>query len=393
MKKIILLSVLITVSSCSLKKKAAEQIAMGNYDTAIDMLVRKLSRKKNVKQTDKYVLLLEEAYQKARERDLQQIRRFKSDENPQSWKEIYRLYVQLDDRQEKIKPLLPLRIISQNRNANFPMEDYTNEILEARNHMVQVMYADAMELMHKNDIISYRKAYDLLERIDEIYPDYKNVRDLMQEAYSKGVVWVGVSLENKSGKIIPSNLQKELLNFDAVRANNFWVKYEPLDKDTSQFDYLIKLVFTNISVSPEKEQERIVVQEKEIVDRYRYATDAIGNVIKDSLGNPIKVPVYKKVRATVHEFRQFKEAQVQATAFLIDLQSGKQMNSFPLSSHFIFDHKYLRISGDQRALDQAYLDLLDNKRLPFPSDEQMVYDAGMDLKEKFLGILRKLQLP
>ncbi len=393
MKKIILISALIIFSSCSLKKKAAEQIALGNYDMAIDLLVRKLSRKKNVKQTDKYVLLLEEAYQKAREKDLNQIRRYKMDENPQTWKEIYRLYVRLDDRQEKIKSLLPLQIISQNRQAHFPMEDYSDEILEARNHMVQVMYADALKLMHKNDVVSYRKAYDILERIDEIYPAYKNVRDLMQEAYSKGVVWVGVTLENRTGQIIPSNLQKELLNFDADRAHNFWVKYEPLNKDTARFDYLMKLVFTNISVSPEKEQERIVIQEKEVIDRYRYATDANGNVIKDSLGNPIKVPVYKKVRATVHEFRQFKEAMVQATAYLIDLRSGKQMNSFPLASHFVFDHKYLRVNGDQRALDQAYLDLLDNKRLSFPSDEQMVYDAGMDIKEKFLGILRKLQLP
>ncbi len=395
MKKttILLLVLGIIFTSCSIKKKVREEIGKGNFDAAIDMLVHKLSRKRNVKSADEYVLLLEEAYRKARERDLQQIKRLKKDDNPETWEKIYQLYVRLDDRQNRIKSLLPLKIISQNRNARFAMDDYSDEILEARNQMVRVLYKDALDLMRKNDILSYRKAYDLLERIDEVYPNYKNVRDLMKEAYAKGIAWVGVSLENQTGKVIPKKLENDLLDFDAARAQNFWVRYEPLKKDTAQYDFLMKLVFTDIQVSPEKEQERIITQEKEITDGYKYATDANGNIVKDSLGNPIKVPVYRKVTATVHEYRQFKEATIKATGYLYDLHTGKQIASFPYQSRFVFDHKYLRVYGDKRALEQVYLDLLDNKKLPFPSNEQMIYDAGMDLKEKFLETLRQLELP
>jgi hypothetical protein len=63
------------------------------------------------------------------------------------------------------------------------------------------------------------------------------------------------------------------------------------------------------------------------------------------------------------------------------------MQSFPLTSEFIFENKYATYKGDRRASDDNYSSYFDKKAVPFPSNEQMVYDTGEDLKAKIKNIL------
>ena len=48
---------------------------------------------------------------------------------------------------------------------------------------------------------------------------------------------------------------------------------------------------------------------------------------------------------------------------------------------------YANYDGDKRALDNDLVSLLQLARVPFPSNEQMVYDAGEDLKNNLKRIL------
>ena len=59
------------------------------------------------------------------------------------------------------------------------------------------------------------------------------------------------------------------------------------------------------------------------------------------------------------------------------------MVSYPETiSQFVFENRYGTYKGNKDALDEKYLDLIANKHIPFPSNEQMVYDCGEDLKNK-----------
>ena len=71
----------------------------------------------------------------------------------------------------------------------------------------------------------------------------------------------------------------------------------------------------------------------------------------------------------------------------IDLNTKQQVNTYPLSSEFIFEHIYANYQGDRRALENDLIALLDLRAVPFPSNEQMVYDAGEDLKNRLKDIL------
>jgi hypothetical protein len=71
-----------------------------------------------------------------------------------------------------------------------------------------------------------------------------------------------------------------------------------------------------------------------------------------------------------------------------DLNKRQRINSFPLSSEFIFENAFATFRGDERALTFEDRALLNNYFVPFPNNEQMVFDAGQDIKERFKVILR-----
>ncbi|MGB5386073.1 MAG: hypothetical protein WBN20_04745, partial [Eudoraea sp.] len=68
-------------------------------------------------------------------------------------------------------------------------------------------------------------------------------------------------------------------------------------------------------------------------------------------------------------------------------QRKQQLNSYPISSEFVFEHVYANYNGDKRALDNDLVPLLNRVAVPFPTNEQMVYDAGEDLKSRLKDIV------
>ena len=392
MKKIYILGLLIgLMTACGPAKKINELIGAGHYDDAIELAVRKLQKKRNVKSTDKYVLLLEKAFAKAQAEDLARIEQWKKDPRPDRWEKIYNTLVRINQRQDLIRPLLPLRVVGQNRQARFDLRDFSDATIQAREKYVLYLYDQALAEMQKNDRQAYRRAYQLLEKADFLHPGFRNTRQLMEQARTKGMVNVGIRIENRTDKVLPRKLLDELTRFDSYNADNFWTRYTDWTGDSTQYDYTGKLVFTDIQVSPEREREKVIVREREIQDGWRYQKDANGNIVKDSLGRPVKIPVYRKVQATVHLYEQTKEARIQAQVLFFDPHTGRTLFNKPLTAQYVFQHRYATYTGDRRALEQEILEFTQKKRAPFPSNEQMIYDAGTDIKKQFSDILRQTE--
>lgn len=110
MKKItFLIALLLIITSCSVRQ-TREMLTSGDYDAAIQNAVQQLRSNKNAKGKQDYVYILEEAFAKAKERDLRDITIWFKDANPQNLEKIYNTYVLLNYRQEQIRPLLPLKL-------------------------------------------------------------------------------------------------------------------------------------------------------------------------------------------------------------------------------------------------------------------------------------------
>jgi hypothetical protein len=386
MKKITLLFLSLLIVSCGVKQTQS-MLSNGDYDGAINRALEGLRTNKNSKGNQDYVYLLEEAFAKAKQRDLESLNLLIKENNPSNYERIFNLYSQLNNRQERIKPLLPLQLIKEGRNAIFPMDDYSDEIIRSKNNLSGFLYANAKKLLDSKNKMDFRQAYDDLAYLEKLNPNYSDVRALMDEAQFKGTDFVHVYTKNETNMVIPTRLQDDLLNFSTYGINDKWTVYHNNKQKGINYDFGMIVNFRQINISPEQVKEKQFVKEKQIKDGVKTLLDANGNVVKDSLGNPIKVDNMKTITVSIYEFTQFKSCQVTAKVDYIDFRSNQLINAFPVTSEFIFDYIYANYNGDKRACEENYHQYFNRRAVPFPSNEQMVYDTGEDLKAKLKGII------
>lgn len=391
MRRIITLSILAALLvSCSSVKRNEKFLAQGNYDQAIEFAVKKLQ--KNNKRSEAHIVMLEEAYVKVVERDTRKIN-FLKKQGAGSEKELYYLLLELDNRQNYLRPLLPLYSESLGRNINIALVDYSNEIITARENYAAALYEEATYLMGLNRKHDYRKAYGVLTELERVSSNYRDARSLKEDAHYYGTDFVYVTLNNRTNVIIPRPLEQDLLNFNTYGLNDFWTEYHSNRNAQVDYDYGIALNFRSIQISPEQIFEEKIVRVKRIKDGWRYKLDRNGDYVLDSLGNRIKIDNYIKVRAVVTVTEQSKAVAVGGNVTYRDLIRRQDIDNHPLASEFVFENVFARYRGDDRALTEEDLALLENRFIPFPSNAQMVLDAGEDIKYRLKNILKGNSLP
>ncbi|MEC4003741.1 hypothetical protein OX283_003665 [Flavobacterium sp. SUN052] len=385
-KTTLLLTFFVLITSCGVRQ-TRESLTSGDYDAAIQTAVEGLRNRKEAKGKQDYIYLLEEAFAKAKERDLQNINMWFKDANPSNAEKIYNSYLQLNNRQELIKPLLPLRLIKEGRNAIFPMDDYSDQIISSKNALAKHLYDNSKALLATKDKMSFRRAYDDLVYLNQLNPGYKDVASLMDEAQLKGTDFVSVYTKNETNMVIPIRLENDLLDFSTFGLNDKWTVYHSNKIKGINYDYGLIVNFRQINISPEQVKEKEFYKEKQVKDGTKPLLDANGNQVKDDKGNPIRVDNFKTIKATVYEFKQFKSVQVTAKVDYIDFRTNQLIETFPLASEFVFEHTYAKYNGERAACDDSYLTFFDQRAVPFPSNEQMVSDSGEDLKNKLKGVI------
>ncbi|WP_273289887.1 hypothetical protein [Winogradskyella sp.] len=391
MKRILLLTALVSVLvSCSAKKQIESAISHGNYDQAISEALRKLENNKDKKRKQAYVVMLKDAYDKVLAEDLARIDHLKQDGNPELYKTIYESYADLEARQNAIKRIMPLKI--GNRTISFTFNDYSNALVDYRYKTSDYLMDKGLDLLDTNEKFNAREAYKLFDFVNSINPNFEDVRSLMQEAHVTGMDYVHVSIKNETHQIIPQQLEAELLDFNTYGLNQFWTSYHANADNNINYDYAMELQLKRINISPERINERQLLRERQIVDGWEYLLDNNGNVAKDSLGNDIKVDKIVNVKARFFEVLQTKSAQVIADVVYTDLKQNQVIDAFTIDSGFTFENVFGRFRGDRRALNRDDRVLLNQRQVRFPTDAQMVYDSGEDLKLKLKNIISSYRL-
>lgn len=387
-KQLLLYAIFFFILSCGVKQ-TRNLLTSGNYDEAIDNAINNLRSNKDKKGNQDYVYLLEEAFYKAKERDLNNLNLLEQEKNPSNLERIYNTYIQLNNRQEKIKPLLPLQLLKEGKNAKFAFDNYNKQIVDSKNALSKYLYENSKALLKSTNKLDFRKAYDDLEYLNQINPNYLNTLQLQEEALSKGRDYVQVALQNQTNLVIPADLQKDLLDFNTLGMNDKWTAYHNTLQKQIKYDYQIVVNFREINITPEQIKEKEFVKEKQIKDGLKELLDKNGKPVKDSLGKVIKIDNLKTIIIRIREFNQFKACQIIANVDYVTLKNKQLLKSFPLSSESIFKNDYATYKGDKRATEEAYYPYFSRKLIPFPSNEQMIFDTGEDLKAKLKGILTK----
>ncbi|MEL1256090.1 hypothetical protein AAEO57_20030 [Flavobacterium sp. DGU38] len=387
MRKITLSFLLIFLAfSCGVKTTQS-MLTGGDYDGAINRSVESLRTNKDAKGKQDYVYLLEEAFAKAKERDLRDIEMMVKESNPANLERIFNTYLNLEERQEKIRPLLPLRLIKQGKNATFAFDNYTDRIIESKTALSKYLYDNASALLKSKVKTDYRKAYDDLAYLEKINAGYKNVKKLMEEAQFKGTDFVNVSSQNQTNLVIPKQLQDDLLDISTYGLNDKWTVYHNPKQKNISYDYSLIVNFREIVISPEQIKEKEFIKEKQIKDGVKTLLDSRGNPVKDSLGRPVKVDNFKNIRINIFEFRQFKSCQIMAKIDYVNAKNNQLLQTFPVTSEFVFESMYATYKGDKNACEESYLPNFNKRAVAFPNNEQMIYDTGEDLKVKLKNII------
>ncbi|MGE6354053.1 hypothetical protein ACQKCJ_09260 [Flavobacterium sp. NPDC079362] len=388
MKKFgLLFSILfLALSSCGVKTTQS-LLSDGNYDGAIDRAVEALRTKKDAKGKQDYVYLLEEAFAKAKDRDLRDLDLMIKEATPTNSERVYNTYLQLNNRQEKIRPLLPLPLLKQGKNASFAFDNYSDQIVSSKIALTKYLYDKASVLLKSKNKLDFRLAYDDLFYLESLSPGYKNTKKMMDDAQFKGTDFVDVYATNETNMVIPKMLQDDLLDFKTYGLNDKWTVYHSARQKNITYDYSLIINFRQINISPEQIKEKEFIKERQVKDGIKTLLDSRGRPVKDSLGKEIKVDNYRWLRANIYEFRQFKSCQITAKVDYVDVRINALLQSFPVTSEFIFENVYSTYKGDRSACEDNYMNYFNKRAVPFPNNDQMVYDTGEDLKARLKDII------
>lgn len=375
------------MNSCTSVRKLIDE---GKYDDAIVYSIKKVKGKKNKK--TKYVQSIEKAYKKVTSDDLNRITYLKGQKRGNYWANIFDILNNIDDRQTRINPLLPL-ISKDGYKAEFQFVRVNSLIIEAENKASEYYYQNGLILLEKarnGDKNASKRAYKEFISIKKFKSEYKDVRELIEEAYFLGQEKVLIDVKNQSRMILPKNFVREIKSINTTSLDRKWLKFYTKDEiKQNSYDYIVTLNIKNIDISPEREKIREFEESAEIKDGYKYILDKKGNVKKDSLGNDIKEDKFKKVKAKVFELYRYKSAIVTGDLKIKDLIYNKSFKTYPVNVEAVFESYASRFEGNRNALSKETKRRLRSNPEPFPSDPDLLFLAVDDLKNILFDEINK----
>ena len=381
---------LISFLSCTSIEKLVET---GQYDKAIYYATNKLSGAKVNKV--EYVKGLETAFKKATDKDMAFIEKLKNEGNPESWETILTIYGTISNRQEQIRPLLPLTD-ENGKKANFLFVNTNDLEKEAKEQTIQFLYNTAKELLEEakntKDRIPARKAYDALLRLKNYASRFLDVPQLEREARELGTTKILVNIQNYSQAVLPAGLEDEILRLGFRDLDKEWQKFDAYPEKNREYDLGITLILSNVQVSPGAVSEKSYSEKKEIPDGFQYLLDEKGNVKKDTAGNDIKLPKNKIIEAQIVEVFQTKSAALSGRLEVIDLYTKGVKESRDINTVAVFENRAASFKGDERALTEDTKKRLGNRPAVFHTDAILLLEAARKLRPLVISELRKIRI-
>lgn len=365
------------IASC--KPSVQTLVDSGDYDTTIDRSLDKLVGKSN--KSPKFVEALETAFNKANAADLDRANKMKNG-GTTLWTRVHGVYSGIDRRQAKVQPLVPL-IDKDGREARLNFVNVNPLLNESAGRAAAQLYEEGNRLLaqgRNGNKEAARGAWDSFESIGNYQLNYKDAARLQREAEELGTLYITVEMKNESGAFLPRGFNERLLAIQASAMDDRWRVFDATRQSGRDYDYVARISIRDIQVSPERQQERQYIDEKEIEDGTEYILDENGNVAKDSLGNDRTRPKVVIIRANVIEVLQTKSAVVSGSYQLYDLRQNRVVDEDQLSAEAIFENYASTFGGDRRALTDESRRRIGNQPVNFPTNEQLILDAADVLK-------------
>ena len=360
----------LSLIACKSPQKLQE---LGDYDGAVYKSLKKLKGKK-IK--EKFVVTLEESFRRATQRDMREADLLENSGHVDKWPRIHSIHRRIQERQSAIEPYLPV-VARNGYKANFRFVRIDPLEKASRKKAADYIYnkaLNALDQARQGDRQAARTAYYDLERAQGYFTNYKDSKRLLREAEQLGLTHILLRMENRAPVLLPWGFERALIADGAAELSDQWNVYYTDSRDRRAFDYELRLRFDAIDVSPNLIDEQASIERREIRDGWQYVLDSNGNVAKDSLGNDIKEPRYVEVQATIVETLQSKFARVAGYIEFYDVQQRRGICTSPFELEAVFEHNWTGFVGDERALSDRTRRCIDQRPVPYPTDEDLLLE-------------------
>ncbi len=378
----ILFLIVVLLSSCASSNKALKK---GDYDAALELAYKKLL--KNPKDQEE-ITNLELAYNIAQEADLRQIEFLKKEGNPENFDKIYNLYMAVRRRQSRVTSLPPLYLTANNRKVIFNTIDVDEELIKSKQNAAAYSYTHALQMLNNGSRDGARKAYYEFQQVKKYYSNYKDVDSLIRTAELSGITYVLLKVQNKSRMPQNTGIEEELLRINTKDLGDMWLRFDTREMSNFNYDYLVTLTIKSADVAPPSQAFSDYIETKSVPDGMEFQYDKEGNILKDSLGNPIKVPKFKTITCAVRQVNVTQGAMINALTEFVDLSRKQVIASQALTAEHRWENVFTIINGDLNAASENSLKLMQNAGIYPPPPEALIGEAMKVLKDQNINAIR-----
>lgn len=372
------------LSSCKSVEKMVEK---GEYDKAFNFAISKLEGEKNKKTA--YVKALEKAYAKLNSNSLREIEKLNPEVKPENWSRVLSLYSNIENRQEALDPLLPLKS-EDGYVASFDMNTYRNEIINAEDNTCLYYYTNAKNLISKAEKsgqkLYARDAYDELKKIERYKTYYKDSEHLKEEALELGLTHIYVDIFNDLRDFHSNSIEKELLALNISKLDNLWNEYSIGPEGEKNPDFVVVIELNDINFSPERERVNSYTEFREILIKKDKVKE-----MRDSVEVWVEKEVYEKVRADITEVFREKKSELHGKLRILNASTKESVKNVPINVYHDFTGYGCKFVGDERAVTEESRKKMDGYIEYFPSDFDMANDLTGAFKNTVLNEIRKVK--
>lgn len=380
MKRIIPLITIAAIlfSACKSSKNYLER---SDEDRALQDAVKRLGKDANDENAVAAVPVL---YKSISETRLARIKSYQSGTDMARWDKIISEYNQLQSAYTSII----------NTTGAFKLvtpENYSTQLLEARQHAAEDYYNYAESFLQKPGRDNARKAYTNFKKADG-YVDggYKDAQTKMNVAYENAIVDVvinpvqdnsffmnsgwGNSWNSYSNDYFQRTLVRDLDNNSSNNRNyaaRFYSDWEVRNKNID-VDWEVNLILRNLDI-PQPSRST-----------YRQTRSKKIETGKDTSGRPVYQTVSASLVFTRYSFTAYANMDVQ----IKDLVTPKSISNRNFREDYRWQEERATYSGDNRALTNSDWDAVNNNNFREPRREQVVEELYRKLYSQILNHIR-----
>ncbi|MBN8673137.1 MAG: hypothetical protein J0L56_03320 [Chitinophagales bacterium] len=232
--------------------------------------------------------------------------------------------------------------------------DPTVKIQEAKQKAAEEYYNQGQRYLTYNNRPYARKAYDMFVKANNAYPNYKDVREMMEQSKLLATIKVVVN---------PVNYDNYGWNYWGF--NNDYLQYKII-RDLNNSSY------RDVKFYSEDEARRLNIRPDRIVnlaftDLYigqlfndRYSIDRSKQIeVGQTKTNPPQ-PIYETVKATVYVTRRVLQSRASLECRIYDWASNRNILFDRFPDNNTWKDESARYTGDKRALEQSDRNLINN---------------------------------